>query len=57
VVTEECEHGCLEDACREVQKGNGMIAAIVVVISGIIAYALGITIWRKKISPYRYFRF
>lgn len=54
---EECANGCLDARCKEGVMGiPGLMAAIIIVISGIIAYILGITVWRRRISPYRYFR-
>jgi hypothetical protein len=57
VTYKECEHGCFNARCLEAAAQPASIPAVIIIlISGAIAIAVELVLWRKKYSPWRYFR-
>jgi PGF-pre-PGF domain-containing protein len=57
VTYRECEHGCFNARCLEAAaQPLNVPASIIVIISGAIAIIVELVLWRKRYSPWRYFR-
>jgi hypothetical protein len=57
VAFKECEHGCLNARCLGAPSVPLRIDAVLIIVaSGAVAIAVEVLLWRKKYSPWRYFR-